>query len=121
MKTANLRLRPHHIYCLRFLTVEFPDRSPEFQEIEARIKRILMSDSEMIIEAIEGVDELCQACANCVDNRCVSPNGDETVVRKWDGIILKEIKLSFGDVLTANQWRTLIANNSPLAVCRRCR
>lgn len=119
--SPHLRLRPHHIYCLRFLEVDFPERGSEFQEVENKIKQVMTSGSDMKVEAIEGVDEVCRACSNCVEDRCVSPNEDEAAVRKWDAIILKELGLSLGSALTVKEWQDLIAGKSPLALCQRCR
>ena len=63
---------------------------------------------------IEGVDELCQVCPLCVDERCSSPLGNEDEVRKWDAILLKELVLPFGSCLTSSEWRALIEQKTRL-------
>lgn len=118
--SPHLSLRPHHIYCLRFLKIECPKRGSEFQEVEDRIKQVLTSGSDLKVEAIDGVDEVCWVCSNCVEDRCMSSNGDEAAVRKWDAIILKELGLSQRSALTVREWQDLIAEKSPLPLCQRC-
>ena len=117
---GNLKLRGHHVYCLRFLTVGFEDRGSKFYEVEGKIKRILDSQPDSTIEIIEGVDELCKECPLCIEDRCTSSEGDEREVRKWDAIILKELGLSFGSVLTAGELQKLAKERSPLNLCQRC-
>jgi len=73
------------------------------------------------VEIVVGVDELCQACPLCRDNRCQSPEGDEEEVRKWDSIIFNGLGVSVGTTLTASAWRELIRQKSPLDFCCRCR
>jgi hypothetical protein len=115
------KFRPHHILCERFLKLEFPDRGLEFQQVEQRLREIIQTDDEVLVEATEGVDELCQVCPNCLDNRCQSPQGNEEAVRKWDGIILKGLGMSYGEKRTSKEWRMLIKQKAPLDFCRtRC-
>ena len=116
------RWRPHHIYCERFLADNFPDRGERFDQIGDKIRETMQSGTNTIIEVIEGVDELCQVCSLCQDNRCRSPNGDENAVRKWDAIVLKELGVSYGEKRTAQDFRALIEEKSPLDFCQtRCR
>jgi len=68
----------------------------------------------------EGVDELCQQCPLCTDDRCSSPLGNEDEVRKWDAILLKELGLAFGTCLTAGEWQALIKQKTPFKLCRKC-
>ena len=117
-----LRWRPHHIYCERFLTADFLGRGEKFHQVEQRIRETMKSGTNEIIEVIEGIDELCLACPLCQDDRCQSPNGDEVEVRKFDAIILKGLGISYGDRMTAQEFRSLIEDKAPLAFCRtRCR
>ena len=111
--------RPHHIFCKRFLKNDFHERGPQYREVSDRIRRVIEGEDEVSIEAREGIDELCRACPNCGDARCRSPQGDEEAVRKWDGIILKGLGISYGETRTADGWRKLIAEKAPLDFCRR--
>ena len=116
------RWRPHHIYCEQFLTGNFPDRGEMFDQIGDKIRETMRSGTDTIIEVLEGVDELCQTCPLCQDNRCKSPNGDEDAVRKWDAIVLKGLGISYGEKRTAQEFRTLIEKKAPLEFCQtRCR
>jgi len=114
-------LRPHHIYCLRFIKLHFPERGDGYCQIEQKIIHTLQREDSVLLTVKEGVDELCRACPNCLEDRCASPAGDEEAVRKWDGIILKELGISYGETKTAKQWRNLIEREGPLVFCRtRC-
>ncbi|MEW6614907.1 MAG: DUF1284 domain-containing protein [Thermodesulfobacteriota bacterium] len=115
------RWRPHHIYCEPFMAGSFPDRGERFDRIGNKIRETMQSGTDTIIEIIEGVDELCQTCPLCNNNRCQSPNGDEDAVRKWDTIVLKGLGVSYGEKRTAREFRSLIKQKAPLDFCRtRC-
>lgn len=116
-----VKFRPHHIFCERFLKVELPDRGAEFEQVEQRMKDIIQTDDEALVEVTEGIDELCRVCPNCLDDRCQSPLGNEEAVRKWDSIILKGLGISYGETRTSKQWRMLIEQKAPLVFCQtRC-
>ena len=119
---AELRLRPHHIMCEPFLVLETFDRGEAFNALATRIQESLESQTDTLIEVIEGVDDLCQTCPLCRDGRCQSPDGDETAVRKWDAIVLRGMAISYGDRLTARHLSTLIQQKAPLPLClTKCR
>ncbi|MFH1623970.1 MAG: DUF1284 domain-containing protein [Pseudomonadota bacterium] len=113
--------RPHHIYCEQFLATDFPDRGEKFDNVAHKIRETIRSGADIIIEVIEGVDELCRFCPLCKDNRCQSPNGNEDEVRKWDAIILKGLGITYGEKMAAKDFRALIKQKTPLDFCRtRC-
>ena len=115
------KFRPHHIFCERFLRIDFQERGEEFQQVEQRTKDIIERGDELLVEVTEGIDELCRVCPNCRDERCQSPQGDEEAVRKFDGIILKGLGISYGETKTSKQWCMLIKQKAPLDFCQtRC-
>lgn len=115
------RFRPHHILCERFLALEFPERGEEFAAMKRKVIGIIGSHEEALVEAIEGVDQICSVCLNCRDDRCESPSGKEEAVRKWDAIILKSLGVEYGETHTAREWRRLIDEKTPLDFCAsRC-
>ncbi|MDM8000383.1 MAG: DUF1284 domain-containing protein [Dehalococcoidia bacterium] len=121
-RPVELRLRPHHIMCEPFMVLETFDRGEAFNALAARIKEALESESDTLIEVIEGTDELCQTCPLCRDGRCQSPEGDETAVRKWDAIVLQGLGISYGDRLSAGDLMRLIKRKLPLKLClTKCR
>ncbi len=116
-----MQLRPHHIMCDSFLELGDLDRGEAFNRAMSAIKAVLQSDSEALIEVIEGVDLLCRACPDCNDERCESPHGNEDAVRKWDQRILQGLGIAYGEKRTARALRSLIAQKAPLAFCTtRC-
>jgi len=121
---VNLRiekLRPHHIFCKKFLILDFPERGEEFKRISSAIKELIESNSDAVIEIIQGVDILCRSCPDCREGRCESPRGNEDNVRKWDAIILKGLGISYGEKRTIHELRELISRKAPLDFCRtRC-
>lgn len=115
------KFRPHHIFCLRFLKLEFPERGEKYRLAEQKIIDIVTRQDDVLLEAVEGVDELCRSCTNLRDDRCQSPEGSEESVRKWDHLLLKGLGLSYGDTRTSKQWCELIAQKAPLDLClTRC-
>lgn len=116
-----MKLRPHHIFCLGFLKAEYPERGEGFLDAERMVKDAVWSDDETLIETAEGPDELCRTCPHCRDGRCEHPQGNEDAVKKWDGILLKELGISYGEGMTSREWRRLIQERMPLPFCRaRC-
>jgi len=116
-----VKFRPHHIFCLRFLRGEFPERGERYRLAEQRIKDLLQKEDNVLLEVTEGIDELCRSCINCQDDRCQSPKGSEESVRKWDNILLKGLGISYGDTRSSKQWRGLIGQKAPLDFClTRC-
>ena len=113
-----LRLRPHHIFCERFLSAEFPERGEEFGQMEHAIRETLISGVDTVLEVIEGPDLLCQACPLCQDDRCQSSGGNEEEVRKWDAKILKGLGMAYREKKTVQELRALIKQKAPLVFCQ---
>ena len=115
------RYRPHHLLCERFLKVEIPDRGEEFERVSQELREILERQDNLIVEVIEGIDELCRVCPDCQDECCRNPRGNEEAVRKWDGIILRGLGINYGEAMTSKDWRILIHQKAPLDFCKaRC-
>lgn len=115
MKKA--RYRPHHLFCERFLKVEVPDRGEEFERVSRERRDTIKTEDDVVVEVIEGIDELCRVCPDCRDERCQNPRGDEEAVKKWDGIILRGLEINYGEARTSRDWRILINQKAPLTFC----
>lgn len=116
-----VRFRPHHIFCERFLEVKVPNRGEEFERVSQKVKDIIERQEDVVVEIIEGIDELCQVCPDCRDERCQNPRGNEEAVKKWDDIILKGLEINYGEVRTSKDWCILIHQKAPLNFCKtRC-
>jgi hypothetical protein len=116
----SMSLRPHHILCVRFISIEPPGRGEDFDILCRQVREILLSHEDTIIEVTEGVDDLCNPCPNLGDSRCISPFGDEDKVRRWDARIIDGLGLTYGEK-TAGDLRELINQKAPLDFCRnRC-
>jgi len=116
-----MQLRPHHVFCERFLKVELPDRGAEFERAIKKIQDIMEAGEDTPVQIIEGVDEICKVCPDLQDDRCQNLFGDEDSVRKWDGIIIKGLGASYGETMTSGDWRRRIEQKAPLDFCRnRC-
>ncbi len=113
----DLKLRPHHIMCEPFMVLETFNRGQAFAALADLIKQSLETDSDMVIQVVEGPDDLCRECPLCKDHRCQSPDGDETSVRKWDAIVLQALEASYGDRLTGAQFMARIRKKVPMSLC----
>jgi len=114
-------LRPHHLYCDLFGSWDFSERGKAFVDTEHKIK-ITLSTPEALIEVVQGPDILCQVCPDYRNNRCQSPRGNEDQVRKWDGILIRELGIDYGTVLTPTKLKALASSKAPLTFCQnRCR
>lgn len=68
--SAPIHLRPHHLLCLQ--TFVGHGYSPEFVEHMTLIKDQLKADPQTPIALINGADDLCSRCPNCIDAKCTS-------------------------------------------------
>jgi len=117
----NPGFRAHHIFCVPHLDTNFSDRGEDFDKVEKKIKNIMASDDpDVYIKIKEGADELCITCPLCIDEKCISPKGDEAKVRKWDLIILKELGLNIGQILSVSEIKQVIKQKAPLKLCFKC-
>ena len=114
-----VKFRPHHLYCERFFKVDVQNRGEQFEKVSQKIKDIIERRENVIVEIIEGIDELCQVCPDCRNERCQNPRGNEEAVKKWDDIILKGLEINYGEAKTSKDWRLLIQQKAPLEFCKR--
>ena len=125
MKSADnpeiLRLRPHHIFCDRFLPLDNLIRGEEFARTVNEIKELTQAESDLMIIVAEGPDQVCKFCSDFRNERCENPLGDEEAVRKWDSKILKGLCISYGQEMTVRELIELIRKKAPLDFCQsRC-
>ena len=75
---VNLRikkLRPHHIFCNTFLVYDFQERGEEFKRVSLAVKELIESNSDAMIEIIQGVDGLCRSCPDFRRRSLRTPGG----------------------------------------------
>lgn len=121
LENNTIRLRPHHLICNTYLPLQGLLRSEEFVRAVLKVREVMLTHENTIIQITEGVDELCAFCTECRDSRCISPPGGEDAVRKWDARILQGLDLKYGETRPAKEVRGLIAGKAPLEFCRsRC-
>ncbi len=89
--------RPHHIVCERLMNIEFPDRGIEFVEAKQKLRDLMESQHDILVEPVKGVDKICTKCPNCRSERCCSPMGDEDAVRRWDVRLLQGLGVEYGE------------------------
>jgi hypothetical protein len=113
-----LRLRPHHIFCDRFLPLDNIIRGEEFASTVNKIKELTRSESDLIITITEGPDLLCNSCPDYKNNRCENPIGNEEKVRRWDSKILKGFDISYNEEITVKALLARIKEKAPLDFCQ---
>ena len=119
-----MRLRPHHIYCYHFNTMEDASRGEVFVGTQQRIYRLMSfdnTDADQFIEVAEGADDLCTVCTYFDGTGCSHPQGGAEGVRKWDLRIVGELGITYGQRITVGELNTLIKSKAPLSFClHRC-
>ncbi len=116
-----MKLRPHHIMCIRFFIMEPPGRGGAFEDLCRRIRAVMSTGEDISIEVTEGVDDLCDFCPHLGEGRCESPFGDEKKVRKWDARVMEGLGLRYGERMRAADFKELIDARAPLSFCKdRC-
>ncbi|MBI2869655.1 MAG: DUF1284 domain-containing protein [Chloroflexi bacterium] len=121
MSLPEIKLRPHHICCTPYTTMDFAERDPDFQKLVDRTKNLLLTSQEQPVVISENPDGLCYKCPHYKDGACTSSDGQEAEVRKWDAILLRELGVPFDTRLTAAEWKELVRRKSPFRLCQRCR
>ncbi|MBC7253144.1 MAG: DUF1284 domain-containing protein [Actinobacteria bacterium] len=120
-RAETVRLRPHHIFCSRFLPLGDLGRGAAFGAAMERVRRLAEKEGETLVEVTEGPDQLCVHCTEYGDGRCQSPLGDEEKVRRWDARILEGLGISYGESLRVKDLAELIREKAPLEFClTRC-
>ncbi|MEW6034828.1 MAG: DUF1284 domain-containing protein [Chloroflexota bacterium] len=114
-----LRLRAHHVCCSRYWDIPLSERGEGFARTELEVRQALRCGTRPI-QVVEGVDSLCSVCPLRSAEGCASPKGDETAVRKWDALLLRELGVPFGTVMDAASWRRLVDAKAPFRLCQRC-
>lgn len=118
---ATLKLRPHHIFCDRFLPLDGLIRGAEFIRTVNKIKELTQDGSDLMIIVTEGPDQVCKSCPDFKNDRCENPFGNEEAVRKWDSKVLKGLDISYGQEITVRALLELISRKAPLDFCQtRC-
>ncbi|MCU0577450.1 MAG: DUF1284 domain-containing protein [Desulfobacterota bacterium] len=116
-----MKLRPHHLLCIRFFSMEPPGRGGDFDDLCRRIRGMMSSGDGTPVEVAEGIDDLCACCPHLGNGRCESPFGDEDKVRKWDARVIEGLGLRCGETRSAADLKGLIDGKAPLRFCReRC-
>ncbi len=116
-----LRLRPHHIFCDKFLPEGDLGRGEEFAHALIEIKDMVDSQGDLTIIVTEGPDELCIRCPYYENGRCESPAGNEEEVRKWDERVRQGLGVAYGDEFAADDLQALVDQKAPLDFCKdRC-
>jgi len=116
-----IRLRPHHLFCSRFLPLELLMRGEGFARVVEELKLLTLAESDVVVAVNEGPDQVCEYCPDYGEGRCQNPVGDEEKVRKWDRRVLEGLGLSYGEEITIRDLAALVAERAPLDFCRdRC-
>jgi len=116
-----MRLRPHHLMCVRFFVLDPPGRGTEFEQRSRSIRSMMNSAEESVIEITRGVDDLCAVCPSLGDGGCNNPFGDEGKVGRWDARVMEGLGIAYGETRTAGELRRLIDSKRPLTFCQeRC-
>lgn len=112
-------LRAHHICCSGMSLQTMSGRGAEFAAQVRLVDEALRSEATLI-RAAEGLDLICAKCPLRSGDKCAAPKGGDEGVRKWDSILLRELDIPFGTVMTASEWRALLAEKKPFKLCSRC-
>lgn len=116
--TAVLRLRPHHLCCLRYGAFKPHRRGEAYGDYVCGLIRS-MESSDTLFQVHEGLDIICQVCPERVGDYCNAPGGDSRATR-WDAKLLADLGVAFGTTMTAAEWAGLIASKAPFRVCPNC-
>lgn len=121
-KASNpIRLRPHHIFCIRFLEMIPDGRGEAFSNQYQEIRTLLASGEALEIEIIDAIDEICGYCSDCNGYSYISPFDDEEQVNRWDNRLITALGLKFGNSMTCEDLRKLVDEKAPLEFCiNRC-
>lgn len=89
-----IKLRGHHLICLRFFRGEGYD--PAFLE---KLQEVLRRAGTEWIEVVAGPDEVCRACPFLKEEQCTHPETSEAEIRAMDRAALEILDLAPGSRL----------------------
>ncbi len=116
-----LRLRGHHLYCVRFTDMQFHERGERYQNTYIGIRDTLENRPESTVQVVLGTDDLCRECPICSSDGCHSKHGDETVIRKWDQVVMEGLGIEPGSEMPVREYEAIAGRKSPLPFCQRCK
>jgi len=83
------------------------------------IKELIESNSDAMIEIIQGSDELCKWCPDCREDRCESPNGMKIKLENGRNNS-KRAGISYGEKRTIQELREIIDESTTRFLRTRC-
>lgn len=106
-----IKLRPHHGLCLNYF--EGKGYSSDFERHMQEVSDLLKKDTKICIA--DGADEICSACPNLQNGKCVSAE----IVDHHDQAVLKKCGLEKGEELTYGEFQELVRGRILLPKKRR--
>jgi|WetSurMetagenome_2_1015567.scaffolds.fasta_scaffold279964_2 uncharacterized protein len=113
-----LRIRAHHILCIQgFQGLGY---SKKFTKNMALITEKIQNNPFFFIKIIIGADSICKHCPHLLDGVCEMEMDSIKVISSMDALVLKNLNLEAGSVISAAQLKTLTGSLSPKIVKEIC-
>lgn len=113
-----LRIRAHHILCMQgFQGFGY---SEEFTKNMTLITEKIQKTPSFFIEIIIGADSICQHCPHLLDGGCDMEMDSLKVISSMDSLVLKNLNMETGSVISSKQIKTLAGSLTPKKVEKIC-
>ena len=93
-----LKLRGHHLLCLQGFQGYGYDE--DFVENMCEINRLRKLE-DTSIKVVNSPDDICKACPNLVDNKCIDDKNNDKIIA-MDNVVLSKIAYGFKLIISKN-------------------
>ncbi len=116
LTSGSIRIRAHHLLCIQgFQGLGY---SKEFTKNMAQIKDELLNNPSSFIRLVIGVDSICECCPHNSKGICSKGHTSENKMRVMDSLILRNLGIEAGSVISSKYIPSLTRNLSRETVFR---
>ncbi len=113
-----LRIRAHHILCMQgFQGLGY---SKEFTRNMTLITEKIQKNPSFFIKIIIEADSICKHCPHLLDGVCNLEMDSLKLISSMDSLVLKNLNMEAGSVISSAQLKTLAGSLTPKKVEEIC-
>lgn len=116
--SESIQIRAHHLLCMQGF--QGYGYSEEFTENMAHITDKLRENPSTFLKIVLGSDSICDYCPHYSNGSCNMEPTSESRIRLMDDLLIRELKLKEGSVISWAEVKSLTNNLSPQAISKVC-
>jgi hypothetical protein len=113
-----MKIRAHHLLCIQgFQGLGY---SKKFTKNMAKIRDMILNNPSSFIELVVEVDSICKVCPHNSEGKCSKESHSENKIRIMDSLILQNLDIKKGSVISSAHIPSLTSNLSRETVKEVC-